>query len=179
MKSTIKIDYESQDMIPIIRITQPFYREIGSGKTPAPGVNEIYNEDDEDVRDKLVRNFLHSSSKVHRYGYFKLDTYYPYTNGDITTIRPVQDLTEEFKDRVRITIENLGKEAFRKIGPGAAYSYDAVKRDLAKAEEFFEWFKEFDQADIWKEYTDENGKLLTDIFFENNPKDLNLIYKDK
>lgn len=66
MESTLKIDYSGRGVhgIPVIKIVQPLYL-----------VESTNNEAIEDVRDRLISEFLHTPCMVHRNHFFRLDTY--------------------------------------------------------------------------------------------------------
>lgn len=66
MESTLKIDYSGRGVhgIPVIKIVQPLHL-----------VESTNNEAIEDVRDRLIAEFLHTPCMAHRNHYFRLDTY--------------------------------------------------------------------------------------------------------
>lgn len=83
MKSTIKIDYErSYENEPILKIVT---KRTLVQKLNSPNFNE-----EEDVRDKLVKDFLHSPMKMERNFMFELKTYFNVDDEDFATIGPVK-----------------------------------------------------------------------------------------
>lgn len=82
MKSTIKIDLESQNYgsTPVIKIIQP---------------SEFLDENspDFDVRDQMIRDFLHHPSNIERNGWFELSTHFTHevTGIHVTKITPVKE----------------------------------------------------------------------------------------
>lgn len=92
MKSTIKIDFESQNSgsIPVIKIIQPV--EVVDENSP-----------DYDVKDKLIRDFLHQPCMSDRNSLFELATFYPHPMDEprvhVTTIAPVKEESIFYKVR--------------------------------------------------------------------------------
>lgn len=89
MKSTIKIDFDSRNegSQPVIKIIQP-----------ADCLDE--QSPDFDVKDKLLRDFLHTPCNINRNNLFKLGTCFPFPHEgvvklNIATIKPV-DIKDAF-----------------------------------------------------------------------------------
>lgn len=98
MKSTLKIDYErGHESFPVIKIITPLQPQPLVDPTPG------YSTDtEEDVRDKLTLDFLHSPYKVDRNYFFELKSYFPIANGNLTTIGAIdeKDLLHRFKHAI-------------------------------------------------------------------------------
>lgn len=92
MKSTLKVDLSTS--IPVIKVIQPLE------------VVQYREEDDCDVRDKILKEFLHSPSKAVRNELFSLHTYFPHPMENptlyVTTIAaiPVENYFETFKCQI-------------------------------------------------------------------------------
>lgn len=88
MKSTLKIDYErGQENPPVIKIIIP--DSESPVKEPTPGYFTKIN-DDEDVRDKLLRDFLHSPGYDEPNSFFEVKTSFPVEGHRLTTIGPIK-----------------------------------------------------------------------------------------
>lgn len=90
MKSSVKIAYEGSGLggKPVIKFITP--------KTGyhTPGYSES-DEQDEDPRDVLMKDFLHCPTLIDRNGVFRLGTYFSTNIGEITTIEPVVGYTDQ------------------------------------------------------------------------------------
>lgn len=152
MKSTLKIDTESRNEgeVPVIKIVQPI---------------EVWNENDPDydIRDKLIRNFLHTPCRSNRNGYFSLATYFPIPHeGEvklhITTIAPVpeQDLLYRFRHEILNrfvpyeSIISLNSLAMKKGDPSADRKMIRGEDEYKKIHTFFDWLDELERPK-WKE----------------------------
>jgi len=142
VKSTIKIDLESQNSgsTPVIKIIQP-----------VDVLDE--NSSDFDIRDKLIRDFLHQPSMVERNSLFELATFYPHPMDEprvnITTIAPVKEENVLYKIRhmvlnrlvpydTIVELNSCGQVAVKNKKKGQ--SPMPLRGDLYfKIHEFFDW----------------------------------------
>lgn len=139
MKSTIKIDYErSFGNNPVIKITTPRY-----GK----------ESPEEDIRDKLIKDFLHSPMEMERNYLFELGTYgnlseLPY---DMCTISPVKYENILYKLR-HIVLNRFVPENYIVIFNSDIQAKDAdivtsTHKDVyKKIHSFFDWLDEMEKA---------------------------------
>lgn len=147
MKSTVKVDLQSQNSgsTPVIKIIQP----IG-------GLDE--NSPDFDVRDKLIRDFLHTPCMSERNDWFRLATYFPHPMGNearvhITTIAPCreQELFDSFRNAILnriIPFDTLIKINQRKASdPDMCRTPDNMEVEAIKINQFFDWLSTQPYAD--------------------------------
>lgn len=149
MESTLKIDYSGRGVhgIPVIKIIQPVHL-----------VESTNNEAIEDVRDRLIAEFLHTPSMVNRNHFFRLDTYGPLPTGKenikpiaVTTISAIEEgqMFHTFKhailDRL-ISYDNLVEiNEFKNsivINPEQSGNHGPVPSGYdkyLKIQEFFDW----------------------------------------
>jgi hypothetical protein len=150
MKSTIKIDTEQGQ--PILKIVQPI-----------DCVNFTLQNDDYDVRDKLLSEFIQKPSMTDWNGWFRVNTHFthPFENPthQITTIAPVE--VEELFNLFKHNILNrlVPYNTVIAINSGELKS----KGKHAKIIEFFNWLSEQEWA-TWEEqhpYLSEQKPKLT------------------
>lgn len=150
MKSTIKVDFNSQHegAQPVIKIIQPF--EVSDQNSTEHDVSDI------DVRDKLLKDFLHTPCMTDRNSFFRVSSCFSHPpvnpNINVITISPIQraEMFDTFRYAIlnRIvpidTIEDLNsrKGKFESIPP---YGFE----DYVKIHEFFDWLLERDK-EIWE-----------------------------
>lgn len=146
MKSTIKIDLESQHTgsTPVIKIIQSI-----------DALDE--NSPEFDVRDKLIRDFLHAPCMVERNGWFQLATYFPHPieapKVHITTISPVKEesLFYNFRHAIlnRVVPYNTLLEMNRneKSDPDTRRTPYDMELEANKINEFFDWVSQLPYAD--------------------------------
>lgn len=129
MKSTIKIDYErSLDNNPVIKITTP-------------------KEPSEDIRDKLIQDFLHSPMHMERNYLFELGTY-----GNLSelpfnacTISPVKYENTLYKLRHIVLNRLVSENDIVLFNSALSEPNDTYK----KVHEFFDWVDEREK-DRWE-----------------------------
>lgn len=91
MKSTIKIDYErTMDLCPVIKIIMP--KSAGFSEATqelTPGFNETT---DEDVKDKLLRDFIQLPCMAVPNSFFEISTRFPIRGElELITIAPIME----------------------------------------------------------------------------------------
>lgn len=127
MKSTIKIDYERGfDNSPVIKITTPRTKEIS-----------------EDIRDKLIQDFLHSPMRSERNYLFELGTYgnlneMPF---DACTISPVKYENVMYKLRHIVLNRLVSESDVQLFNSKLSEPNDAYK----KVHEFFDWVDQLEK----------------------------------
>ena len=136
MESTIKIDFESGIGKPVLKIITP---------------NEL--NEDSDVRDKLVHDFLHTPSVADRNSLFSTATYFDLKSPfKLTTIQPLNyfDVLDRLKWEIVLRIMTI-KEASdcrefldwirNESNPNSEGVTKSPVRydDYLKVVEFFEW----------------------------------------
>lgn len=142
MESTLKIDTSSRGIhqVPIIKIVQPI-------KLIEP--NPV--EDIDDVKDKLIREFLHTPCMANRNHFFRTDSHFPHPLENprvfITTISAVEEgqMFHTFKHAIferLISYENLceciefdKRSSDQQTNRPAPFDWDKY----LKIKEFFDW----------------------------------------
>lgn len=136
MKSTIKIDYEgSRKNSAIIKIVVP-YEEKNGGETPG------FNEDQvEDVRDKLISDFLHTPYQVDKNTLFELKTHYPISGGHVTTIGPILNESLFYRFRGHVLNTFIPYEDLRALNSGENSENVSIesKDNFKRINGFFDW----------------------------------------
>lgn len=138
MKSSIKIDYErSHEAIPVIKIIVPTissHFDVGEG---------------EDVRDKLIRDFLHSPLKAERNYLFGLSSCYSSADNtcEITAISPIK--YEDILYRLRHIVLNrlVSEEDVTQFNQ----KLSEPSKEYKKVHEFFDWVNKTQQEKYEKE----------------------------
>ncbi len=88
MNSTFKIDYNSQSGKPVIKI---IFQELPVAEGVATNPGFAHHEDD-DVRDKMIREFLKSPLMAEPYELYQKGCSFPIKDGKrLVTIEPVQE----------------------------------------------------------------------------------------
>jgi hypothetical protein len=129
MKSSIKIDYErSYENNPVIKITIPDY-----GKEST----------DEDIRDKLMKDFLHSPMKMERNTLFELNTYGNLSNStlEVCTISPIKYENVIYKLRHIVLNRLVPYNDIVLFNSKLSEPNGAYK----KVHEFFDWVDKFEK----------------------------------
>lgn len=154
MKSTIRIDLE--DGQPTLKIVQPI-----------DCVNFTLNNEDYDVRDKILSHFIQKPSMSDWNGWFRVNTHFsnPYENPthQITTIVPVEvsELFNLFKNNILNRV--VPYDTIVAINSGNEKS----QGKHAKILEFFNWLDEQEWA-TWEEQHPYLETLPTSV--ESNKK---------
>lgn len=144
MKSTIKIDYSGRGEhgVPVIKIVQPV--EV---------TQSTCNENIDDVRDRLISEFLHTPQMVNRNHVFAIDTCMPHPFGNptvnVTTISAIQEsqifrfFKNQILDRI-VEYETLCKVAEWKhnnVNPIEVEKMPEGYESYVKIAGFFEWLE--------------------------------------
>ncbi len=139
MKSSIKIDYErSYENDPIIKIVVP-------KESPSVSISLITGADDEDVRDKLVKDFLHSPMKTDRNTLFEAKTYFSTNDADITTIGAVKYENIMYKLRHIVLNRLVTENDIQLFNSKVSVPNDTYN----KVHEFFDWVDGLEKQ-IWE-----------------------------
>lgn len=147
MKSSIKIDYERYENDPVIKITIP-----KSSKTLTQSITHSpTSNDEEDVRDKLVKDFLHSPMKVERNFLFELKTYFSTDEADIATLGAVKYENIMYKLRHTVLSRLVSYNDIVLFNSALSEPNQVYK----KVHEFFDW------VDILEKWENQKEPLIS------------------
>lgn len=161
MKSTLKIDYErGQENLPVIKIVIP-------DKPPHPfknGDTPGYSEDiDEDVRDKLIRDLLHTPLYEQPNSLFEVKTTFPIESGRLTTIGAVSEEILFYSFRHSILNRIIPYDTLIDFNQDKAPTKTAMELKTGDSENYLKWKK-------INEFFDWLDKQEYASFIERTPK---------
>lgn len=154
MKSTIKIDYDrTKNLSPVIKIIIPKsagHSEAAQLLSPTPGFLETT---DEDVKDKLLRDFLQLPCMAVPNSFFEVKTHFPIQDDlELTTIGPIEEdnlfsrfrwaLIHRLVPSQSINILCARRDANNPVQVSdlaGSHSYECGEDSWNKINEFFNW----------------------------------------
>lgn len=157
MKSTIKIDYErSKNLTPVIKIIIPKPDSL-IGETTG-----YFETIDEDVKDGLIRSFLHSPCMAVPNSFFEVKTHYP-IHGDLelTTIGAISEDNLFSRFRWALIHRFVPTSSIAQLAALKDQKGDGVRKaeqgedKWHRINEFFDWLDKQAYAPTEEEY---NGK---------------------
>lgn len=155
MKSTIKIDYErTKSLAPVIKIIIP--KSAGHSEATRELTPGFLQDPDEDVKDKLLRDFLQLPCMAVPNSFFEVKTHFP-IQGDLelTTIGPIEEenlfsrfrwaLIHRFVPRSSIAPLD-GMRNIKHIRESGTRKAELGEGNWNKINEFFDWLDKQEYA---------------------------------
>lgn len=148
MKSTLKIDYErGLENYPVIKIIVPTEERL------IPSNPEVFwHSEDDDVRDKLIRDLLHSPLYSEPNHFFNVKTAFPIEAGTLTTIGAIKE-TDLFDIFHAAILQRMVPYETRclmnkkeKLPDGQGRTPHDGELEGRKINEFFDWLKETERC---------------------------------
>lgn len=171
MNSSFKVGYNSQTGKAVCKVIFEEIKQITEVKSPTPGVtpDTIVFHEDEDERDKMVREFLHNPLYSEPYQFYQKGCRLPIGNGKtLVTIEPIEEgdlfyrlrhaLLNRFVPYDTLVALNQEKKAVESgekkstIGGLPTRKYCDGEDMAHKINEFFDWISGLEYASDEQRY---------------------------